>query len=71
MSDKYVLLEVAQFRLQFWQSQLQSAFRDDNRERVAACEGIIAEYAVLVGECINSFAAPSGVAQAIHSCTAC
>ena len=44
MMPNYVLLEIAQLRLQFWQRQLQTAFRDDNGERAAVCESIIAEY---------------------------
>lgn len=50
MTANSVVLNVAKDRLQFWQGQLQAAFRDGNKERAAACEQIIAEYALLIRE---------------------
>jgi hypothetical protein len=48
MTDNYVMLDFAKERLQFWQRELQSAFRDANEERAVACDQIIAEYALLI-----------------------
>ena len=53
MTANYVLLNIAKDRLQFWQQQLQAAFRDGNKERAAACEQIIAEYALLIREAMQ------------------
>ena len=45
-----VLLSITTDRLQFWQGQLQAAFRDGNEERAATCGHIIEEYQLLISE---------------------
>ena len=45
-----VLLSITTDRLQFWQGQLQTAFRDGSEERAAICGHIIAEYQLLISE---------------------
>ena len=42
----YALLNIAEERLEFWQGQLQAAFRDGNDKRAVECERMISEYAL-------------------------
>ena len=77
MTTNHVLLEIAHLRLQFWQRQLQSAFREDNGEQAAVCERILAEYGLLVGECVKQLQRPfpgnagDPLAQALPTGTEC
>jgi hypothetical protein len=50
MTSNYVLMNITKDRLEFWQRQLQASFRENDEQRAAACEQMIAEYSLLMRE---------------------
>ena len=47
------LLQVAAQRIEFWQDQLQAAFRCGNAERAAECVRVLDEYRLLTEESLQ------------------
>lgn len=50
MNPSTVLLHIAEQRLQYWQHQLQAAFRTGNAEQALVSELLISEYEILIRE---------------------
>ena len=53
MNATYLMLGIANNRLQFWQDQLQAAFRAGNVQRAAECDHLIEEYGLLASEVLT------------------
>ena len=53
MNATYLMLGIANNRLEFWRDQLQAAFRAGNAQRAAECDRFIEEYGLLTNEVLT------------------
>jgi hypothetical protein len=53
MNTTYLMLGIANDRIQFWQDELQTAFRTGNTARAAECDRLIEEYGLLTSQALT------------------
>ena len=53
MNTTYLMLGIANDRIQFWQDELQAAFRSGNTARAAECDRLIEEYGLLTNQALT------------------
>ena len=53
MNTTYLMLGIATDRIQFWQDELQTAFRTGNTSRAAECDRLIEEYGLLTNQALT------------------
>ena len=65
MNATYLMLDIANDRIQFWQDELQAAFRSGNTARAAECDRLIEEYGLLTSQALTALRtfADRGAAQ--------
>jgi hypothetical protein len=54
MNATYLMLDIANNRVQFWQDELQAAFRTGNTARAAECDRLIEEYGLLTSQALTA-----------------
>ena len=54
MNTTYLMLGIATDRIQFWQDELQTAFRTGNTSRAAECDRLIEEYGLLTSQALTA-----------------
>jgi len=72
MNTTYLMLGIANDRIQFWQNELQAAFRSGNTARAAECDRLIEEYGLLTTQALTALCSlgrgdPSDHAHPIHN----
>jgi len=54
MNATYLMLDIANNRVQFWQDELQATFRTGNTARAAECDRLIEEYGLLTSQALTA-----------------